>query len=67
MKYDGFRWCKIWDEDDTYEPVEWRKPNRENIYEEFAIIEITSEVGDGIAVKEKIYPYEEISELEGRR
>ena len=45
----------------------WHKPEQENIYEELATIEITSEVGDEIAVKEKIYTYEEISELEGRR
>ena len=47
--------------------MEWHKPEQENIYEELATIEITSDVGDEIAVKEKIYTYEEISELEGRR
>ena len=47
--------------------MEWRKPEEETIYEELATIEITSDVGDEIAVKEKIYTYEEISELEGRR
>jgi hypothetical protein len=45
--------------------VEWRKPEQEDIYEELATIEITSDVGDETTVKEKTY--EEISELEGRR
>ena len=47
--------------------MEWRKPEQENIYEELATIEITNEVGDEIEVKDKIYTYEEISELEVRR
>lgn len=35
--------------------------------EELATIEMTGAVGDGIAVREKIYTYGEISEIEGRR
>eukprot|EP00092_Neocalanus_flemingeri_P033843 GFUD01036804.1.p1 GENE.GFUD01036804.1~~GFUD01036804.1.p1 ORF type:complete len:211 (+),score=66.03 GFUD01036804.1:53-685(+) len=64
---DNCKWCKIWDEDDTYEPVEFRKPVEEKIDQELATIEMTSAVGDNIAVREKIYTYEEISEKDGRR
>ena len=64
-----FRWCKIWDKDDTYEPVGFHNQDQENIYEdlELATIEMRCEVGDEVTVKEKIFTYEELSEREGRR